>query len=279
MPEMTGEELINNLRQINKDIVVILQTGYAGQKPPKEMFEGITIQGYFNKTENTAELELIILSALRTVELIKEVKTHEEEKAIRNKKDEFFANKINHITGEINEKLMSIGGPSMVLEGFIDEGLVEEGRKEDFLKRIGYIKEAAEQIKEKMKALNISAHNEMMSADMLNTIYELFKIELSFENAKLNLVTSDYGYRLNMENGNVPYIICQDIEYRMEAGNKEIDVTEEIGEDNVVVKIQSEVGLNEEQKSQLKRIAKNCKSLNMDIENDVTKITLNKILK
>ena len=44
MPEMTGEELIKNLRALNKDIVVILQTGYAGQKPPKEMFEGITVE-------------------------------------------------------------------------------------------------------------------------------------------------------------------------------------------------------------------------------------------
>ena len=51
MPGMTGEEVIKKTREMGKDIVIVLQTGYAGQIPPIEMFEASTIQGYFDKNK------------------------------------------------------------------------------------------------------------------------------------------------------------------------------------------------------------------------------------
>jgi len=55
MPQMTGEEVINELRKLNKDFVIVLQTGFAGEKPPMTMYEGITIQGYFDKNNSTED--------------------------------------------------------------------------------------------------------------------------------------------------------------------------------------------------------------------------------
>ena len=34
MPEMNGEEVIKEIRKTNKELIIILQTGFSGQKPP-----------------------------------------------------------------------------------------------------------------------------------------------------------------------------------------------------------------------------------------------------
>lgn len=278
MPEMTGEELIKSLRELNKDVVVILQTGYAGQKPPKEMFEGITIQGYFNKNESTDELEIIILSALRTAQLLREVKYKEEEKQMRNLKDEFFASKINAISGEINEKLMSIGGPAMIISDWANENISSEEQKEFIGKRLEYIKESTSKISNTVKALNIASEKEIVPSSMLEKIYELLKLELSTKEVKLNINSNEDYILINTENGNLPYLICKDIENRMNAGNKEIDVNSYREMDEVIIEVKSGTGMKESEKLQLEKVASFCNSVKIDVQDCITRISVEKVM-
>jgi diguanylate cyclase (GGDEF)-like protein len=58
MPGMTGEEVVAQLRTFNTRVQVILQTGYASERPPREMLSRLDIQGYCDKSEGPEELLL-----------------------------------------------------------------------------------------------------------------------------------------------------------------------------------------------------------------------------
>jgi diguanylate cyclase (GGDEF)-like protein len=58
MPGMTGEEVVAQLRTFNTRVQVILQTGYATERPPREMLSRLDIQGYCDKSEGPEELLL-----------------------------------------------------------------------------------------------------------------------------------------------------------------------------------------------------------------------------
>jgi len=60
MPVMNGEELIRAVRERERDrlIQIVLQTGYAGEKPPREMLSRLAIQGYHDKTDGPDRLLL-----------------------------------------------------------------------------------------------------------------------------------------------------------------------------------------------------------------------------
>ena len=46
MPQMNGEEVVCATRKVDTDVQILLQTGYAGEKPPREMLHTLDIQGY-----------------------------------------------------------------------------------------------------------------------------------------------------------------------------------------------------------------------------------------
>ena len=58
MPGMTGEEVVRELRTFNSRTQVVLQTGYASERPPREMLAQLDIQGYCDKSEGPEELLL-----------------------------------------------------------------------------------------------------------------------------------------------------------------------------------------------------------------------------
>src|SRR5262249_33570592 len=70
MPVMTGEAFVKELRQFNKLVQVVLQTGYASEQPPREMLRLLDIQGYYDKSEGPDKLLLwteVGLKAARTL--------------------------------------------------------------------------------------------------------------------------------------------------------------------------------------------------------------------
>ena len=75
---MTGEEVVNELRKFNRHTQVVLQTGYAGEHPPREMLRKLDIQGYHDKTDGPEKLLMWVeigLKAARTVQLLSKSKT------------------------------------------------------------------------------------------------------------------------------------------------------------------------------------------------------------
>ncbi|MGE5473423.1 MAG: ATP-binding protein [Ignavibacteriales bacterium] len=79
MPGFTGEQVVKEIRGFNSEVVIVLQTGYAGEKPPLEMLELLNIQGYHDKTEGMEKLLLWVAAAMRTCYIIRENKRMFEE--------------------------------------------------------------------------------------------------------------------------------------------------------------------------------------------------------
>ena len=65
MPGLNGEQVIQEIRKENKEIIIILQTGFSGQKPPIETMQKLNIQNYFDKTEGIDRLNLELISAVK----------------------------------------------------------------------------------------------------------------------------------------------------------------------------------------------------------------------
>lgn len=66
MPEMTGEETVIEIRKFNKDIQIILQTGYSSENPPRDILHRLNIQGYHDKSEGTDKLLLWVDVGLKS---------------------------------------------------------------------------------------------------------------------------------------------------------------------------------------------------------------------
>jgi signal transduction histidine kinase len=65
MPVMNGEELIRQVRERDPLVQIVLHTGYAGEKPPREMLTRLAIQGYHDKSEGPRRLLLWVDTALK----------------------------------------------------------------------------------------------------------------------------------------------------------------------------------------------------------------------
>ena len=81
MPRMTGEELVGHIRALDPTVQVILQTGYAGEKPPREMMRRLDIQGYHDKAEGPEKLLLWVDVALKVHAQLESVARSERLKA------------------------------------------------------------------------------------------------------------------------------------------------------------------------------------------------------
>ena len=102
MPDMTGEEVIKKVRESNSEIIIILQTGFAGQNPPADMMKELNIQNYFDKTEGIGRLELEIISAVRIVNQQNEIEFSKYKSSI-------IGELIVTIAEEVKQILLSIG--------------------------------------------------------------------------------------------------------------------------------------------------------------------------
>ncbi len=65
MPGLTGEDVINKVREFNKEIIIIIQTGFSGQQPPAETLQRLNIQNYHDKSDGADKLLLQVMSAVR----------------------------------------------------------------------------------------------------------------------------------------------------------------------------------------------------------------------
>jgi two-component system cell cycle response regulator len=65
MPGITGEDVVREIRKRDRLVQIILQTGYAGEKPARVMMRQLDIQGYHDKGAGAEQLLLWVDSALK----------------------------------------------------------------------------------------------------------------------------------------------------------------------------------------------------------------------
>lgn len=66
MPGMTGEDVVREIRPFNREVQILLQTGYASEKPPREMLRKLDIQGYHDKSDGPDKLLLWVDVSLKS---------------------------------------------------------------------------------------------------------------------------------------------------------------------------------------------------------------------
>lgn len=101
MPELNGEEVINEIRKTNNELIIILQTGFSGQKPPLEMMKRLNIQSYYDKTEGINRLNYELASAVRIFGQQNQIE-------INRYRTSVIGNLITGVAQEIKSNLLSI---------------------------------------------------------------------------------------------------------------------------------------------------------------------------
>lgn len=79
MPRMSGEDVVQAIRERDTDVQIVLQTGYAGEKPPREMLRLLDIQGYHDKTDGPGRLLLWVDIALKAGDQLHHIREAEQE--------------------------------------------------------------------------------------------------------------------------------------------------------------------------------------------------------
>jgi signal transduction histidine kinase len=77
MPRMTGADVVREIRKFDRDVQIVLQTGYAGEKPPRVMLAELEIQGYHDKADEPERLLLWVDVSLKTYRLLKTIRERE----------------------------------------------------------------------------------------------------------------------------------------------------------------------------------------------------------
>jgi CheY-like chemotaxis protein len=65
LPEMEADEVITQLRQFNPVVPVLLQTGFADERPATEMLRKLPIQGFIDKSKGPQEMLLWVAATLK----------------------------------------------------------------------------------------------------------------------------------------------------------------------------------------------------------------------
>ncbi len=102
MPGLTGEDVINKIREFNSKIIIILQTGFSGQQPPEEILQRLDIQNYHDKSDGPDKLLLQVMSAIRIFD--QQTKVYLSEYRAR-----AIGSLVKGIAEELKSPVMSIG--------------------------------------------------------------------------------------------------------------------------------------------------------------------------
>lgn len=102
MPDLSGEDVVTEVRKFNQEVVIIMQTGFAGQKPPIDTMQRLNIQNYHDKTEGMDKLNLELISAVK-------IFNQQNEIAVSKYKSNAISKLISSIALNIKSNLMSIG--------------------------------------------------------------------------------------------------------------------------------------------------------------------------
>ncbi len=108
MPRMSGEEVVREIRKRDRDVQILLMTGYSGEKPPRQMLRLLDIQGYHDKAEGPDRLLLWVDVALKASAQLKRIRENEQ------LKEKLLANLSHEMRTPLN---VILGYSEMLLEG------------------------------------------------------------------------------------------------------------------------------------------------------------------
>lgn len=215
MPEMTGKEFIEKLRETNSQTIVILQTGFSEEKPPLEMLTELNIQGYHDKSRGVEDLLLLTLSAIRMVKLMKQNQEQKIEINRLNYKNEFIGSLLVGVINNAKSQLMAISTATKSV-GQVTQECNDE---------ISLIERAHTNLAETFQALNFDNNIEGVTLSQLKkTVMQLLKFKLTRELIQLEINTDSETQIINCKANTLIYMIIEVIKYLVENDEKNINI-------------------------------------------------------
>ncbi len=77
IPGMTGEALVREIRRFDPYVQILLQTGYAGERPASQMMAELDIQGYHDKADGPDKLLLWVEVGIKAHRLVAALRERE----------------------------------------------------------------------------------------------------------------------------------------------------------------------------------------------------------
>lgn len=214
MPELTGEEFVNELRKFNRSALVILQTGFSEKKPPIETLTGLDIQGYHDKTKGVDELLLLTLSAIKTMKLIKVNRLQEIKINSLNYKKQLIGELSIGLLNEAKNQLLSISAANSSIK--LDTSDYEEEN--------ALIEKAHNKLSSVFSALGFEATEVMSFSEVKDTILELLESKRKEELLKLNIEIDSETAIIKNNCETVIFLIVQTMLQLIKYNEKEITV-------------------------------------------------------
>ncbi len=241
MPGFNGEEVIEEIRKENKEIVIVLQTGFSGQKPPIETLKKLGIQNYFDKTEGIEKLHIELISAVKVFGQQNEIKV-----------EKFKSNIIGKLMAGIAQKikcdLMNISAGNEVTHMMLtDKTTTVEAES---LQKLEEIYDNNRSLLDKIdRALSSIISQDTMSKDFIMTdsdIIDMINIILENDSKirsidfKINLSLKTKSY-ISGNINNTLYVVCEIIKNLMwiDSGDNKIELALTEDENNWIFDISS----------------------------------------
>lgn len=174
MPIFNGEEVVKEIRKTNQELIIILQTGFSGQKPPIEMMQNLNIQNYYDKTEGVQRLNLELISAVKIFNQQNEIE-------LSRYRSNAIGNLIAGVAQEIKANLMSVSA-GMELTNILVQSSTSAIEKQNLEKLNSFYGKNKESLEVIDKVLNSiigqtkdSEDNIMIASDVIDIINLIIK--------------------------------------------------------------------------------------------------------
>lgn len=192
MPDISGEEVVKEVRKYNQEVIIIMQTGFAGQKPPIDTMQRLNIQNYHDKTEGMDKLNLELISAVK-------IFNQQNEIAISKYKSNAISKLIGSIVLNIKSNLMSIGAGIETTNMIISSAKSDVGIDE-ITKLKGFYESNKTNLEKIDKVLTAIAKETNPNDQDIMTDAEIVEIMTLILNTELRLKSIEFNTKISLRN-------------------------------------------------------------------------------
>lgn len=206
MPGMSGEDVVNKIREFNKQVIIIMQTGFAGQKPPIDTMKRLNIQNFHDKTEGIEKLNLEVISAVKIFQQQNSI-------SVAKFRANAIAKLISSIAANIKGSLMSVSGSieitNMMVSDVLDKDKIEKlnAFQESNKKNLEKVDRVLSTI---MNAGNDEGQDVMLDTDIVEIVKSILEAEMKQKminfDANVSLRTSSY---ITGDIKDIIFILCE----------------------------------------------------------------------
>lgn len=209
MPDISGEDVVKEVRKFNQEVIIIMQTGFAGQKPPIDTMQRLNIQNYHDKTEGMDKLNLELISAVK-------IFNQQNQIAVSKFKSNAIGKLINSIVLNIKSNIMSISAGIETTNMIINDSTTAVNL-DDISKLKGFYESNKTNLEKIDNVLNVIVKETTSGDDDIMTdkeIVEMISLILNTElkkksailNQKIALRTNSY---ITGNVNDIVFVICE----------------------------------------------------------------------